>query len=193
MYSRAGQPKERASWERFPPRGPCSKSPGLPHPKNPRCPGRCSELGSACFLPLGVASASSSAHCEPRSQLGGSPNLQPHPQPNPRPPPPPAPAALLAPRGPGAPGGGGRKCESDGWRSSTSTLYRGRWGGRSGSEVLVPSPAGFPLSAAERVNGLQSKETELHHADDAWARTLMLGEVFFVIIIIIILVEKKVE
>ena len=65
------------------------------------------------------------------------------------------------------------------------------WGGRSGSEVLVPSPAGFPLSAAERVNGLQSKETELHHGDDAWARTLMLGKVFFVIIII--LVEKKVE
>ena len=76
-------------------------------------------------------------------------------------------------------------------------LCRGRWGGRSGSEVLIPSPAGFPLSATERVNGLQSKETELHHADDAWARTLMLGEVFFVIIIIIIiiimLVEKKVE
>lgn len=153
MYSRVGQTKERASWERFPRRGPCSKSPGLPHPQNPRCPGRCSELGSACSLPLGVASASSSAHCEPAQPAGREP--QPAATPPPQPPAPlPAPAALPAPRGPGAPGGGGRKCESDRWRSSTWTLYRRRWGGRSWSGVLVPSLAGFPLSAAEWFNGL---------------------------------------
>lgn len=33
MYSRAGQTKERASWDRLPRRGPCSQSPGLPTPK----------------------------------------------------------------------------------------------------------------------------------------------------------------
>ena len=87
MYSRVGQTKERASGERFPRRGPCSKSPGLPHPKIPRCPGRCSELGSACSLPLGVASASSSAHCEPAQPAG----REPQPAATPPPPPPPTP------------------------------------------------------------------------------------------------------
>lgn len=91
MYSRVGQTKERASWERFPRRGPCSKSPGLPHPKIPRCPGRCSELGSACSLPLGVASASSSAHCEPAQPAG----REPQPAATPPPPPPPHPHRLL--------------------------------------------------------------------------------------------------
>lgn len=104
-----------------------------------------------------LASATSSAHCEPTQPAEREP--QPAATPPPQPPAPiappvpgpPAPAALQAPRGPGAPGGGGRKCESDRWRSSTWTLYR-----HAGEVALDPGS---------------------QHGDDAWARTLMLGSV----------------
>lgn len=50
-------------------------------------------------------------------------------------------------------------------------------GGRSGSAVLVPSPAVFPLSTDEPFSELSGEETELYRGDDAWALALMLGKV----------------
>lgn len=145
MYSRVGQTKERASWERFPRRGPCSKSPGLPHPKNPRCPGRCSELGSSCSLPLGVASASSPAlppqrTANPRSRRSGSPNLQPHPHPNRRPPSPPRPRSTGSCRAassarPGRPWRWRAEVRVRSLKVFNLNSLQTRWGGRSWSGV----------------------------------------------------------